>query len=144
MIARPGADAIDLELRPGGVLVGQVIDAHGVPQPATPVSVRLVGRELASTVTNRAGWFSVRGLRGGMYEVLAGRAGAAIRVWAPGTAPPTAQRTALIVAGGAVRGQHGPVGYWLCNPLIVGAIVAAAIAIPVAIHNNRAEAPASP
>jgi len=56
----------------------------------------------------------------------------------PGTAPPAAQPGALLVAGkGPVRGQTGPIGYWLGNPWVLAALVAVAVTVPVAIHNHR-------
>jgi hypothetical protein len=38
-----------------------------------------------------------------------------------------------------VLAQQGPLGYWLTNPWIVAGLVAAAVAIPVAIHNHQVD-----
>ncbi len=136
---------VDVELRPGGVLLGQVIDAHGIPPQGTVVSVRRLGREMAATETDQFGRFQVQGLRGGTYEIVAGQAHGVYRIWAPNTAPPLARPSALVVAmEGSVRGNQGPIGYWLGNPWVVAGLVAAAITVPIVIHNQRINRTTSP
>ena len=134
----------DVQLQEGGVLLGQVVDSNAVPVPATPVSLRQMGREIARTVTDPTGTFAFDKLRGGTYEIVAGRSQGIYRIWAPNTAPPTAQPSVLITPSGQdVRGQ-GPLGYWLGNPWVVTGLVAAAVAIPVGIHNHRVHRTSSP
>jgi hypothetical protein len=143
--AAPPPVQIDVALRDGGTLMGQVVTANGVPVAQSPVSVRLQGREVAKAVTDRFGYFVVRGLRGGLCEVTCGRARGTVRAWAPGTAPPVAQAGVLLVEGGQpIRGQSGPLGYWLGKPWVIAGVVAAAVAIPVAIHNHRVHRSSSP
>jgi len=147
--ARPTADptleVIDVELREDGLLLGQVVAADGKPVAKTTVSLRRAGVEVATTRTERSGYFFVKGLRGGTYEIATDQTRGIYRLWAPNTAPPTAQPGALIVVDGRkVRGQQGPIGYWLGNPWVVAGIVAAAVAIPVAIHNSRIDRMRSP
>jgi len=135
---------VDVALRPGGVLLGQVLGSNGPPPEATPVSLRQAGRQLATAPTTPAGHFSFKGLRGGTYEITAARASGIFRVWDPNTAPPSARPGALVVSRGSrVRGAEGPLGHWLTCPLILTALVAAAVAIPVGIHNHRIHSPAS-
>jgi len=135
----------DVQLRQGGMLWGQVIDSNGNPLPGTAVLLRHRDRDAATTMTDQSGYFLSGGLRGGTYEIIAGEARGMFRLWTPNTAPPTARPGALLVAGGeGVRGQCGPIAYWLGNPWVVAGIVAAAVAIPVAIHNNRIHRSASP
>jgi hypothetical protein len=61
------------------------------------------------------------------------------RLWAADTAPPGAQRSALLVADGqSVLGQGAPSGFgelrrWVTNPWVISIAVAAAIAIPIAV-----------
>lgn len=143
-VAKPGSAGGDVELRQGGVLLGQVVDSSGIPLAETPVSLRQINREVAATVTDKSGRFLVSGLRGGTYEIVAGQARAIYRIWAPNTGPPLARPSALVVAGGQpVRGQ-GPIGYWLGNPWVVAGLVAAAVTIPVVIHNHRINRTSSP
>lgn len=146
-VAGRATTAVDVALRDGGILVGQAVDAEGQPLAKAAVSVHQSDREVAKTLTNQAGWFAVRGLQGGTYQIVAGPAGGVYRLWTPATAPPSALQSALVTAGSPrVRGQQGPLGSWLCcNPWILAGIVAAAVAIPVAIHNARVDrAPSSP
>ena len=135
----------DVELLPGGVLVGQVVDSNGAPMAAVRVSLLQADREVTAAMTDRLGNFSVSGLGGGTFEIVAGQARGIYRVWVPNTAPPQAQRGVLIAPqGGGVRAQGGPLGFWLSNPWVVAGLVAAAVTVPVVIHNHRLDRTASP
>jgi hypothetical protein len=133
----------DVALTEGGVLLGQVVDTEGAARAEVPVAILAGGRELALAKTDGSGYFAFRGLRGGVYQLVAAEGHGLYRVWSPGTAPPSAQQGALVVAGqDMVRGNWGPVGesvgwtkFWLSNPWVIGAIVTTAVVIPVALHN---------
>jgi len=130
--------AVDVGLRSGGVLLGQVVNGQGIPLRRAPVELRQLDRKVGTTATDAAGYFSLRDLRGGTYQILAADAHGVFRLWAPNTAPPSARPGALLVAGdGPVRGQATSCAQWLCNPWIIAGLVAAAVAIPVAIHNSK-------
>jgi len=140
-----GLIAADVALRQGGFLLGQAVDAQGVPLAGKPVSIRQQGNEVVATTTDPAGYFLVKGLRGGTYEIAVGEARGIFRLWAAGTAPPSAEEGALVVTGDMpVRGQGGPIGFWLSKPWVVASAVAAAVAVPVAIHNHRVARLSSP
>lgn len=154
----------DVALQDGGVLCGQVVDPQGIPLARVPVSLQDRNGEVARAVTDGNGYFAVQGLRGGVHQLVAARGHGTFRLWTPGTAPPSSQKGALLVAAReTVRGQQcesgcepecgvpcGPcygsgckgVAYWLANPWVVTGIVATAVAVPVAIHNSGR--PASP
>ena len=126
----------DVQLRDGGVLVGQLVDAQGAPVRAMPVSLRQNDREVASTLTDESGYYTVSNLQGGIYQVASPNGSAAYRLWSPGTAPPAAQQGALLVVGDeVVRGQFGMWGF-LTNPWVVAGLIAAAIAVPIAVSNS--------
>ena len=137
----------DVALSEGGVLLGQVVSPEGSGESNVAVSLRAGGKESGVSKTDRAGYFAFSGLRGGVYQVTAAKGVGAYRLWAPGTAPPSAQQGALVVAGkDLARGNWGGLGrlrFWLSNPWCVAAIVATAVAVPVAIHNAD-HGPASP
>jgi hypothetical protein len=42
----------------------------------------------------------------------------------------------LVVADSAVARGQRPIGEILCNPVLIGLLIAAAIAIPIAVHNR--------
>jgi hypothetical protein len=127
------------------LLIGQAVDAQGVPLAQTPVSAWQQGRPVVATTTDPAGVFLAKGLRGGTCEIAAGEARGVFRLWAPGTAPPSAKPAALLVAGdGPMRGQCSPMAFWLSKPWVIAGVVAAAVAVPVAIHEHQEDRLSSP
>jgi hypothetical protein len=78
-------------------------------------------------------------LSGGVYELQTLASSDVCRVWAPRTAPPSAQDGVLLVTDDELaRGQRGCFGEggalsWLSNPWVLGGIVVAAIAIPLGV-----------
>ncbi len=140
--------AVDVALGKGGVLVGQVVDVQGAAISEAPVSLRLRDKELVAAKTSPDGYFAFKGLRGGVYQITTTEGHGVYRAWAAGTAPPAAERGALLVSGAdVVRGQGPkPMKVFLANPLLIGAAVATAVAVPVAVHNARQDRdqPSSP
>lgn len=128
---------VDVAMAAGGTFRGQVVDRQGLPLAGTTVSIRQQQSEIASAVTDADGAFAVSRLPGGVYLVVAGPASGVYRLWAPGAAPPGANDSAMLVAGGnLVRGQGGWM-YWATNPWVIGGVVAAAISIPIAVTNHN-------
>lgn len=149
----------DIALSEGGVFVGKVVTAQGAPLGNVSVSLQQSGREVATTTSDAEGVFAVQGLRGGLYQVVSEGGMVSYRLWAPNTAPPAANQSALIVTGGSViNGQYGPptapcpptgkghgILAWMReHPLLVAAGVATAIAVPLALADDDNDAPASP
>ncbi|MGD9128252.1 MAG: carboxypeptidase-like regulatory domain-containing protein [Planctomycetia bacterium] len=137
---------LDIGLHPGSTLVGQVINEQGIPQAKQSVSLIQKKKVLVTGVTDKNGYFSFTKVPAGTYNVVSPKAQGLCRVWAPKTAPPIAQPGILLVDGkGAVRAQEGPIAYWLGKPWVIAGLVAAAVAIPVAIHNHQNDkSPVSP
>ncbi len=132
----------DVQLRAGGVLVGQVVTPQNVAIPHTAVALYSAGQKLKVAKTDKSGYFAFRGLQSGVYQVAAAKSQGTYRVWTHSMAPPAAraQQGALIVAGQqTVRGQNGmrSIRNFLANPIVIAGIVATAIAVPVAIHNSN-------
>lgn len=133
---------VDVALGQGGLLLGQFVDTNGAAKANTPVSLRLGNRELAMAKTDTNGYFAFSGLRGGVYQLVAAKGVATCRVWAERTAPPTAQKVAVVFSGQeVVRGQ---LMYYLANPWVVAAVVATAVSVPVGIYNASNNDPSSP
>lgn len=140
----PASTVADVQLREGGVLLGQVVTPENVAVAQTGVSIQTGGQVLATAETDANGYFAFKGLSNGVYQVAAGEHQVAYRLWNGRTAPPSAQHGAMIVTGKqTVRGQFSGLRNALANPLVVAGIVAAAVAIPVAIHNAD-DGPSSP
>ncbi len=136
----------DVELKYGGLLIGRLLDANGRPHPDAEVSVLTAGKTLATTRTDAEGVFAVSKLRGGVHEIQTAENVQVCRLWAHDTAPPGVAKSIDVVSGDdVVRGQYGPppgnrmlkkAKVWATNPFIVGGVVAAAVAIPVALSDN--------
>jgi hypothetical protein len=126
------------------VLIGQVVNEQGAAQANVPVSLRYQDRDLAAAKTTKEGYFAFKGVRGGVYQLVAAKGHGVYRVWSPGTAPPAAQEGAMVVSDDTVvRGQENCGGFraFITNPLVIAGIVATAVAVPVAIHNSQHHAP---
>lgn len=140
---QPSFGGVDVALRSGGVLVGQVVDQQGTAQANKVVSVQYANQEVVRTTTDANGVFAARGLRGGQYQILTDDGISVCRLWAAETAPPSARPAALVVADGSVvRGQwgRGPMHQWVgwvkSHPYITAGAIAAAIAIPLALADD--------
>lgn len=129
------SQVLDVALDAAGILHGQVTDQHGAPLARVNVTVTQQQQQVGATTTDSNGWFGVGGLRGGVYQIEAAQSQATWRVWAPGAAPPSAQRAAMIVAGGdTLRGQSGARRF-VIPTLILAGLIGTAIAVPIAISN---------
>jgi hypothetical protein len=148
------SSVVDVALRSGGILVGQVLNPQGTPQAGKVVSIQYANYEVARTTTDANGVFAARGIRGGQYQILTEDGICMCRLWAPDTAPPGAQPAALLVSGeGVVRGQwgwvpgtgamHQWVGWVKAHPFITASAVAAAVAVPLALADDDDDPPGS-
>jgi hypothetical protein len=129
----PAAAVSDVALAPGGVFSGQVVDAQGQPQAGSSVKVCQQQQVVATATTDPQGEFSIRGLQGGMYQVVTGQGMQSFRLWAPETAPPGARQSALLVAGGETLRGQSDLRRWLTNPWVLSIGVATAIIVPIAL-----------
>lgn len=137
---------VDVALQEDGVLLGQVVNPQGVPVPDAAVRISDGKQQLGLAKTNQDGYFAFKGLKGGLYQMQAADGSGMFRLWAARTAPPSAQKGALLVSGqDLARGQMGPrLRTWMQNPWVVGGAIGAAIAVPVAIVASDDDGPTSP
>jgi hypothetical protein len=132
----PHSTAIrDVALPASQVLGGQILDAEGSPQVGVAVSLTKGGAMVASTRTDSEGKFALTGVQAGVYQLQSASASGTYRVWAPQTAPPSASQGILLIAGQDVVRQQDILSH-LANPYVLAAIVAAAIAIPLALDDD--------
>ena len=127
---------VDLELQAGGVVRGNVLNPAG--QPAAGGVIRAFRGDMLVTQTkvDAAGRFELRGLQPGACHLQLLSAMQPCRLWAPGTAPPKSPQELLLVTGQpTARGQQ-EIRRLLSNPLFIGLAIAAAVAIPLAVHDD--------
>lgn len=127
-----------------GTLAGKVVNANGELLSGSVVKVSMGNKEVATVVTSQSGEFAVNNLSSGIYQVSTGTNQASVRVWEGQFAPPAAKDDVLLVNEGTLnaRGQS----CWR-NPktlIIGGTLIAAAIAIPVALHNSGSDGGGTP
>jgi hypothetical protein len=128
----------DVELGQGGSLHGTIVDEQGRPLSAARLSVWRHGRVQGQVQSDARGAFAFSGLRGGVYQVVSPKGATLVRAWAHDTAPPSASQ-ALVIAptDEVIRGQQRISDVFRSDAFIVTSIIAAAIAIPVIVHNSR-------
>lgn len=131
----------DIAFGTGGQLRGYVFNRQGQPSDAFRLKVTQNGRPATEVVTDKQGRFQVDGMRGGMFQVAAGKQTYMCRGWVAGTAPPKARTDLLVVPDGVVERGQRPIGdLFFADPVMVGLVVAAAIAIPIAVSNSKDDA----
>lgn len=129
--------ALDIALGEQGSLTGEVRDAQGQLAVNTDVVLWQGNQMLQRTRTNKRGQFRFANLRGGLYRIATPDITLECRAWTAKHAPPSARESLLVVANMySARGQQ-PINEVFCfNPFLMGTIVAAAIAIPIAVHDD--------
>lgn len=134
--------AIDVTLDEKGVLAGKVVGTDGQAAPGARLSLSAAGAEPTAIIADDTGRFRVAGLRGGFYQIATGERTVAFRVWTPAAAPPGAQcSVVLVVDTTTARGQTPLPDFVRSDAFLITAVVVAAIAIPIAIHNFRNDHP---
>ena len=137
-------EAIDLVMSADGALRGVVVDSNGRGVRGTVVQLLREGEKRGEAITDVNGHFQFTNLSGGVYHILTPSTISLCRIWTNKAAPPSANRELLIATGDLVaRGQRPICDLFFVDPLLVGIIVAAAIAIPIAIHNSDDDAPSA-
>jgi hypothetical protein len=110
------------------------------------VRLRSPDGQQVATRSDNEGRFGYQGVAGGTYHLETEYGQVACRTWTPQAAPPKSSSTLLLVHDAELaRGQWGPppaangfvsnMKETLTHPFAVAAIIGAAVAIPVAIHN---------
>lgn len=135
----------DVKLHKNGSLYGVVLTSALQPAANKTVTIQQGKDVLATTKTNESGGFGFAGLNSGVYQLVSPEGQQTVRVWTEKAAPPAAGPQAVLV-NDTVRAQYGMqrLKVFLSNPFVIAAIIATAVAIPVAIHNSGSNSPASP
>ncbi|MDA0835060.1 MAG: carboxypeptidase-like regulatory domain-containing protein [Planctomycetota bacterium] len=124
----------DVALASGGTFNGQLLNAEGLALSGVEVAMYQGTEQVARTVTDTSGYFSVSNLRGGVYQVNAENTQEVYRLWSEEMAPPSAEQDVVIVSNPkVVRGQIGGVD------IITATALGAAIAGVTLAAINRSE-----
>lgn len=143
--AKPPVKVDDVASDADGTLRGRCVLPSGMPLPERTLIVYRDGLAVAQVITAKNGSFAVSNLRSGEYTILNGHQQTRCRLWSASSCPPAATKELLLVEDDArvVRGQQPFCAMFGQNPIMVGVLVAAAIAIPIAVHNGRDSPPGS-
>ena len=95
----PAPVVAGVALHDGGVLYGQLLDDQKQPVANEEVRILSQGRLIIAVKTNAQGQFGVRGLRAGAHTIESTKSRQLVQLWAPRTAPPSAHKVAVVVAG---------------------------------------------
>ena len=135
----------DVRLTKTGVLQGTLQDDQGQRITNQVVHVYLVDKFAVTTRTNDQGEFRVADAVGGTYRIDVGYNSWTCRCWTDQAAPPGASNGLSITATQptanpfVIRGQKPLCCLWSGEPLMLGVLIAAAIAIPIAVHNSDSD-----
>ncbi|NLS96510.1 MAG: hypothetical protein GXX96_30600 [Planctomycetaceae bacterium] len=136
----------DVALSADGLLRGQLLSPQGRGLAGVQIAAFSGNRSLGSATTDADGRFAIAGLKGGVVTLVAGQTQTVVRVWTPKGAPAAAKSSVLLVDGQPQALGQSWRGFKkvITNPWVIAGVVAAAVAIPVAIHNANDDDPASP
>ncbi|MBN1910949.1 MAG: carboxypeptidase regulatory-like domain-containing protein [Pirellulales bacterium] len=141
----PAVERLDVALSPQGTLQGALVTPQGTPVDHARVMIVQGPERKIDLATDREGRFESGTLPAGIHVVAAAGCVKVCRVWAPGTAPPTAGRGVLLVAdGAAVRGQRDWYQWVSEHYILFVCAVTTAVVVPIAVIDANRRSPASP
>ncbi len=128
----------DVALAPGNLLAGAVVTAENKGCHAAPIIIMQGNRVVAQGIADTQGRFRIQVPSGGRYLVSTNRGGQLIRAWTPGTAPPGANSGVLLTQQNPLQRAQSAAGeMFTSTPFLIGALIVAAAAIPIAVNNSR-------
>lgn len=126
----------DVQLDENGLLNGQLINIAGDPVANATIEIRHRNQRLDVAATNEDGEFRLRVKKTGAYLISVSGMQITCRCWTANAAPPAATDDLVLMAPEkTVRGQR-PFADIITNPLFIGAVVATAVAIPIAVSTS--------
>ena len=140
-----------------GCVRAQILLRDGFPVENARLTILSNGRPLAEATTGADGRCQFSDLTGGVYQFTFLNQSKSVRLWTSSAAPPHAVTELLLVGDqtvargqcdcegpcdggcGAVDGPDPFVGIFGSEPIMIGMLVAAAVAIPIAVHNSQSD-----
>ena len=124
------AKVLDIALTKGGTFTGRVVDHTGTALEGAEVTLNQGPTEIAKSISDRNGTFTVGNLKGGVYTVSSGATTGVYRLWSEKTAPPSANPQGLLILGqNGTRGQFAAVD--ASGNLLIAAIALAALGVGI-------------
>ena len=121
-----------------GIFTAQVRSSSGSPLHSETVSLSRDNQVIATALSADDGNVSFAGLDTGLYELQVGGSIQYVRLWHPRKAPPSAIHRLLLVKDRDV--QRAQQDFCCCllgqEPIMIGVLIAAGIAIPLAVHES--------
>ena len=96
LLTRHPEKMLDVSLTPDHALEGYLIDPFGKVLKNTVITIVQNRKVIWTGKTNSDGYFQVKGLSTGVYEVSSDRLAASCRIWSKDSAPPRASRSLLL------------------------------------------------
>lgn len=131
----------DVRLSDKNELKGVVVTSQGKTLQKISVALQADGKTVQKTTTDQDGRFSFTVDKGGSFQIVTSEGIVGCRAWTAKAAPPVAANQILIVHGSVVRGQRPIRELFRSDPIFAAGVLAAAIAIPIAIHESQSDSP---
>jgi hypothetical protein len=133
----------DIRLDPQGTMHGRLLNLEGRPVIEETLELIREGETITQAMSDSDGRFQFSPVSTGIYQIQWKSSMVICRVWTDAVAPPVAKDKLVVLdVAPLVRGQR-PAREIFHNPLFLGLFVAAAIAIPIAVHQSRSDRPPS-
>lgn len=136
-VDRSFTQVLDVALDAEQMLHGRVVDPSAVGVQQGQALLLRDGVAVGLVQADREGRFAIRMTQGGLYQMATDHEVVSFRAWTSGAAPPRAQREVVLTSGGVIRGQQGQIPFVRHSPWVIVGVVAAAVAIPIVLHNHR-------
>lgn len=119
------------------VLQGALVDASGQAIAEASVTLSRMDQVIDQQVTDAEGRYAFENVQAGYYQVRSAAGMELVRTWEADSAPNGARQGVIQTADRNVaRGQFGQHGLTGAQKLMIGGVIGAAIAIPIAVSNN--------
>lgn len=139
--SQPTPAVWDVRLDEQGSLRGRLVDLEAQPLENREIELLKAGNAIARTTSDAGGRFAFPQMSTGVYQLRFDTYAVNCRVWTARAAPPAARSEFVVLAApDTIRGQQ-PLHAVFRNPLFIGLVIAAAIAIPLATQRSKDDLP---
>ncbi|QDS95988.1 hypothetical protein FF011L_47920 [Roseimaritima multifibrata] len=123
------------------VLQGALVDANGQAIAEATVVLSRMDEVIDQQVTDAEGRYAFENVQAGHYQVRSAAGMELVRTWEADSAPNGAKQGIIqTVDRDMARGRFGHYGLSTCQKILIGGVIAAAIAIPIAVSNDDDDA----